>query len=164
MCERLKVRLFVSGLFFSFYFVLTVTTRVLPDCQSRSILSRRRKISQWFYELSVLKKAVLWFLFFPEKRTDISVFTLGVLLFLGFWDGTAIDSCSLFMCKYSYSKMKWLGIISYRLLFLKEQWLVLVGYFGSLKEIVFPWEKKRQVQHNLLFCLSFFTVLQEKTS
>lgn len=32
MCERLKVRLFVSGLFF--HLALTITARVLPDCQN----------------------------------------------------------------------------------------------------------------------------------
>lgn len=58
--------------------------------------------------------------------------------------------------------MKWLGIISHRVLFLKEQWLVLAGYLSSLKEILFSGEKERRRQSNLFFCLSFFGLIQKK--
>lgn len=34
MCQRLKVRLFVSGLFFHFHLMFTITAGVFPDCQS----------------------------------------------------------------------------------------------------------------------------------
>lgn len=60
--------------------------------------------------------------------------------------------------------MKWLGIISHRLLVLKEPWLVLVGYLNTLKEIVFPGEEERRGQSNLFFCPSFFALLQQKNS
>lgn len=83
---------------------------------------------------------------------------------LGFRDGTSVDSCSFFICKCSYSKMKWLGIVSHRLLLLKEQWLVLVGSLSSLEDIVFPGEKERRGEDKVISCLSFCALLQQKNS
>lgn len=105
-----------------------------------------------------LEKGSLMIFFFSwEKNSYLSVHIRSASL--GFRDGTWIDSCSLFICKCCYSKIKWLGIISHRLLFLKEQCLVLVGYLNSLKEIVFPGEKERRGEDKVISsfdCLSLF--------